>query len=95
MYINKTKALAGVALLCGFSVLLQMLGTFISVNTLFFYGVGSISHRFFHSSVWTALWRNAAGGMYVIGCYAEPGQISLDPVYLPGDLHFPQRADIL
>ena len=60
-----------------------------------FYGVGSISHRFFHSSVWTALWRNAAGGMYVIGCYAEPGQISLDPVCLPGDLHFPQRADIL
>lgn len=51
MYINKTKALAGVALLCGFSVLLQMLGTFISVNTLFFtalaaYLIGFSIHRY-------------------------------------------------
>lgn len=51
MYVNKTKALAGVALLCGFSVLLQMLGTFISVNTLFFtalaaYLIGFSIHRY-------------------------------------------------
>ena len=51
MYINKTKAMAGVALLCGFSVLLQMLGTFISVNTLFFtalaaYLIGFSIHRY-------------------------------------------------
>ncbi|MCM1245855.1 MAG: hypothetical protein NC293_09470 [Roseburia sp.] len=36
MHINKTRALAGVALLSAFSLLLLLLGTFASVNTLFF-----------------------------------------------------------
>lgn len=36
MYVGKTRALAGVALLSAFSLILLLLGTFISVNTLFF-----------------------------------------------------------
>lgn len=36
MHVNKTRALAGVALLSAFSVVLLLLGAYISVNTLFF-----------------------------------------------------------
>lgn len=63
-------------------------GNFYICQHIIFYGAGSISHRFFHSSVRTAIRRNAAVSMYFIGCDAEPGQISLDPVWVSGDLHF-------
>lgn len=36
MHVNKTRALAGAALISAFSVILLLAGTFISVNTLFF-----------------------------------------------------------
>lgn len=36
MHVNKTRALAGVAVLSAFSLILLLLGTFVSVNTLFF-----------------------------------------------------------
>lgn len=36
MHVNRTRALAGVAVLSAFSLILLLLGTFVSVNTLFF-----------------------------------------------------------
>lgn len=36
MHVNKTRAIAGTALMSAFSVILLMAGTFVSVNTLFF-----------------------------------------------------------
>ncbi len=51
MHINKTRALAGVALLSAFSVILLLMGTFVSVNTLFFtamaaYLIGYSIHKY-------------------------------------------------